>query len=153
MKIKKILGGMTALAMVTGVATMPVTAVNEYRHTYELQRVSKEPTFDLQFVIFGYKEVDGNLIITSCFEYSADFHSFGGYTASSIFNGTLKIPSSIDGKAVIGIDGLSGNKNIERLIIPETVTEISDTAFRGCNLTVETTEREHSLVTVYCRVV
>ncbi len=50
---------------------------------------------------------------------------------------TMKIPSSIDGVKVIGIDdGVFqdiSSENVQRIIVPETVTYIGNNAFHGCS--------------------
>lgn len=55
--------------------------------------------------------------------------SITGYigTASSI-----TIPSAISGKPVISISGLAGNTTIKKVILPDSITEISSYAFKDC---------------------
>lgn len=104
---------------------------------------------EVDFVILGYKEKNGELTITGCYDYDPMFRCNGGYIAVCVFNGELSIPSHIDEKPVVGIKSLSGNTTIKKLIIPESVNEISKTAYNGCSLSVETTENELKLITLY----
>ena len=144
MKIKKILAAITAMAM--SVATVPTVSVaayenwgNYYTHTVQVD-----------FLILGYSEKNGELTITGCYDYDPLFRCNGGYIAVCLFDGVLSVPSHIDGKPVIGIKNLSGTDSIHKLIIPETVTNISETAYSGCNLITEYTEKELKLITLYC---
>lgn len=149
MKTKTIL----ALISAAAIAVNPMSAVcsaAEYYPTYEVRESS---TSDTGFAILGYNEKNGELTITSCFDYNPDFKvnpKVGGYIAVFYLNGTLQIPSHIDDKPVIGIKSLSGYEKISEVIIPDSVANISRTAYSGCNLIIKTSEDEFRLTTMYC---
>ena len=67
---------------------------------------------------FAYKEQSGGIVIT-------------GYTGESA---RVVIPSEIDGLSVttIGAKAFSGNKQIEFVAVPDSVTKIDTDAFSGC---------------------
>ncbi len=44
----------------------------------------------------------------------------------------IEIPSSFNGKPVVGIVSFSGNKSVKEVVIPDTVTTIYGGAFKGC---------------------
>ena len=44
----------------------------------------------------------------------------------------IEIPSSFNGKPVVGIFSFSGNKSVKEVVIPDTVTTIYGGAFKGC---------------------
>lgn len=145
MKTKKILA-MTAAAIMI-VSAIPTVCYAE--NSVWTKSTVQVKSMNVDFAILGYKEKNGELTITSCYDYDPMFSCNGGYIAVCVFNGELTIPAFIDEKPVIGIKSLSGNTHISKLIIPESVAEISETAYNGCTLSVETTDDELKLRTLY----
>jgi hypothetical protein len=45
---------------------------------------------------------------------------------------TVTVPSTINGKSVISISGFSGNMTIKKIVLPNSITEISSYAFKDC---------------------
>jgi hypothetical protein len=55
--------------------------------------------------------------------------SITGYIGAA---STVTIPSTIGGKQVLSISGFSGNSIVKKVILPDTITEISSYAFKDC---------------------
>lgn len=143
MKTTKILAMTTAAVMAFSAVPIVCSAESDIWTSNRVQ------SMEVDFVILGYIEKHGELTITGCYDYDPIFSCNGGYIAVCVFNGELSVPSHIDEKPVVGIKSLSGNTTINKLIIPESVTEISKTAYNGCTLSTETTEDELRLATLY----
>ena len=70
---------------------------------------------------------------------SGDTVTITGYTAGIKTEEELIIPAEINGKTVVRIGGFSGCEIITGIVLPDTVTEISSSAFSGCtNLKIVT---------------
>ncbi len=115
----------------------------------------KKTTVD--FVILAYKNNDGNLTITGCYDYDPEFavnpYSNGdsyGFVAVSVFDRVLEIPSHIDGNLVTEIKNLSGNDTFDTIIVPDAIDKILKTAFCGMDYAVETADNECRIKTLYC---
>jgi hypothetical protein len=55
--------------------------------------------------------------------------SITGYIGAA---STVTIPSTIGGMPVLSVSGLSGNSIVKKVVLPNTVTEISSYAFKDC---------------------
>ena len=79
-------------------------------------------------VVWGYNN------ITTDSEYDYVVHGDKAYLTK--YKGTstnIIIPNQIDGKDVVSFGGIfSGNTNIEEVTIPDSVTSIGSSAFKGC---------------------
>lgn len=150
MKIKKIVSILAAATLAVSAVPTVVSAESVWGNAPAVQTISK-PKITVDFLMLGYSEnKDGELTITGCYDYDPLFKCSGGYICVCIFNGDLSVPSSIDGKPVVGIKNMSGNNKIDKVIIPESVKDIDVTAYHGCNLVTERTDEELSLMTLYC---
>ncbi len=142
-----------ALTFALSLSAMPTISSFAYQYQYNPYAVQDE--VQINFVIFSYREnEDGELTITSCFDYDENFKvnpRLGGYVAGSAVNGVLKVPSHIDGKPVVAIKSLFGTACFRKLIIPDSITDISDRAYSKY-VSVETTEKESNLVTIYVHI-
>lgn len=147
--IKTIAYALSAVMAVTAVPTVGCSAYNYPDSTYAYIAA---PKVDVNFVILEYKEKDGELTITGCYDYDPEFcvNPFkGGYIAVCVFNGVLEIPSHIDDKLIVDIQSLSGNDTFHTIIVPDAITKILRTAFAGQNYTVDTADDELRLKTLY----
>lgn len=138
------------LAAAIGLSAVPTLSCSAAGRT-ELEKMyftdTYEEPFTLDFIVIMWSENEnGELTITGCSPmYSSKVRDYptsnvlGGF----VFNGTLKLPSHIDGKPVTAISGFNIARAVgaSTVIINENITDISDTAF-GKGVTVLTTDKE-----------
>lgn len=147
-KTKKVIAFTLVAAM--GLSTIPTLSCSAAGRT-ELEKMyftdTYEEPFTLDFIVIMWSENEnGELTVTGCSPmYSSNIWDYptsnilGGF----VFNGTLKLPSHINGKPVTAISGFNIARTVgaNTVIINENITEISDTAF-GKGVTVLTTDKE-----------
>lgn len=115
--------------------------------------VTEEKT-SLEFAVIMWSEnEDGEVAIIGCSPmYSSKVSDYptANVLGSFVFNGTLRLPSHINGKAVTQISGINIAKAVgaKTVIINENITEISENAF-GKGITVLTTDEELRLSPIY----
>lgn len=152
---KKVLA-LTAAAVI-GLSAAPTLSCLAAERT-ELEKAyfssTYEEPFTLEFIVIMWSENEnGELAITGCSPmYSSRVSDYptanvlGGF----VFNGTLKLPSHINGKPVTEINGVNIAKTVDAntVIINENITDISENAF-GKGITVLTTDKELKQSPVY----
>ena len=89
---------------------------------------------------------NGELTITGCSPMHSEKikdYPTSNVLGSFVFNGTLRLPSHINGKPVTAINGYNIAKTVgaNTVIINENITDISEKSFGKC-LTVLTTDKE-----------
>lgn len=137
------------LAAAMGLLAIPTLSCSASEQT-ELEKAyftTYEEPFTLDFIVIMWSENEnGELTITGCSHmYSSKVRDYptsnvlGGF----VFNGTLKLPSHINGKPVTAIScfNIARAVGANTVIINENITDISDTAF-GKGVTVLTTDKE-----------
>lgn len=149
-----------ALALSAALTFSVFSVVNCSAETYQdndyIYIKPPKETVTVDFVILGYKEKKGELTITGCYDYDPYFpgvpyYGYGGYIPVMIMDGVLEIPSHIDDKPVVDIKNLSGNDKFTKIVVPDAITKILKSAFRGKNYEVGTADGELRLVTVYTK--
>lgn len=140
-----------ALAIVLAAMAVPAVNCSAYYSDSNYAYIAT-PKIEVDFVILEYKEKNGELTITGCYDYDPEFcvNPFkGGYIAVCVFNGVLEIPSHIDDRLVVDIQSLSGNDTFHTIVVPDAITKILRTAFAGQDYAVETADKELRLITIY----
>ncbi|MCM1008281.1 MAG: hypothetical protein NC485_10195 [Ruminococcus flavefaciens] len=138
------------LAAVMGLSAAPTLSCSaiertEFEKTY-FSSTYEEP-FTLDFIVIMWSENEnGELTITGCspmWSSRVSDYPTANVLGGFVFNGTLKLPSHINGKPVTEISGVNIAKSVgaNTVIINENITEISDNAF-GKGITVMTTDKE-----------
>lgn len=149
MKItKKALAFTLSAAM--GICAIPAMNCSAAERT-PLERENYSATYDnsfsLEFVVIMWSENDnGELTITGCSPMHSEKikdYPTSNVLGSFVFNGTLRLPSHINGKPVTAINGYNIAKTVgaNTVIINENITDISEKSF-GKGVTVITADKE-----------
>ena len=126
------------MGIVTSVAVVMVVDIRRDKAAQEVEEKEKadEATLlaNINTLDFHYENnSDGSLCIYS-------------YTPTKIVT-ELAVPASIDGKMVTKIEGIfSGNDDIKRVILPNTLTNIGANSFKSCDSLEEIEVNSNSLV-------
>ena len=149
MKItKKALAFTLSAAMgISAIPAMNCSAAERTVFEKENYSATYENSFSLEFVVIMWSENDNDeLTITGCSPmYSEKINDYptSNVLGSFVFNGTLRLPSHINGKPVTAINGYNIAKTVgaNTVIINENITDISEKSF-GKGVTVLTTDKE-----------
>ena len=141
-----------AMAAVMGLSALPVMNCSAENTAYPTVTYKKAP--EAEFVVIMWSEnEEGEITITGCSPmYSDKIEDYptSNLLCSFMFKGKLELPSHINGKPVVAIDGVNIAKAVgaKTVIINENITDISDKAF-GKGVTVLTTDKELRQSPVY----
>lgn len=142
---KKVLALMAAAVM--GMSTLPAMNVSAEDGGTAYPEVTYVKKPEAEFVVIMWSEnEDGEITITGCSPMYSD--KVGDYPTKNVlcsfmYKGKLELPSHINDKPVVAIDGVNIAKAVgaKTVVINENITEISDKAF-GKGVTVLTTDKE-----------
>ena len=138
------------LSAAMGISAIPAMNCSAAERTvFERENYSAtyENSFSLEFVVIMWSENDnGELTITGCSPMHSEKikdYPTSNVLGSFVFNGTLRLPSHINGKPVTAINGYNIAKTVgaNTVIINENITDISEKSF-GKGVTVLTTDKE-----------
>lgn len=138
-----------ALTMAAVMGLSALQAMNCSAESYEAAypTVTYTKATEAEFVVIMWSENDdGEITITGCSPMYSD--KIADYPTSNLlcsfmYKGKLELPSHINDKPVVAIDGINIAKAVgaKTVIINENITDISDKAF-GKGVTVLTTDKE-----------
>lgn len=145
---KKVLALIAAAVMgLSAVPTVSCYAAEQIWQDSTYYYTAAEESFMLDFIVIMWTESEsGELTITGCSPmWSSRVQDYPTYNilGSFMFNGTLRLPSHINGKPVTAINGVNIAKAVgaNTVIINENITDISDMSF-GNGVTIMTTDKE-----------
>ena len=142
MKITKTISVLAAAAVMLS----PVAAVRA--DAYEYQPTTAKQEYTAEFAVLMWSEnKDGTVTITGCVPYISPYikdYPTTNLVTVFVFNGSLTIPTEINGKTVTAINGVHMGRglNLRYVTIGEDVTDISEKAFAD-NVNIITSDKEY----------
>lgn len=142
------------MAAVMGLSALPAMNVSAEDGGTAYPEVTYVKKQEAEFVVIMWSEnEDGEITITGCSpmysEKVADYPT-PNVLCSFMYKHKLELPSHINGKPVVAIDGVNIAKAVgaKTVVINENITEISNKAF-GKGVTILTTDKELKMSPIY----
>lgn len=149
---RKTMALVTAAAMALSALPVMSCSAEEYGPAYP--SVTYTEPLEAEFVVIMWSEnEDGELTIIGCspmYSEKVSDYPTRNVLCSFMFKRTLRLPSQINGKPVVAIDGINIAKAVgaRTVVVNENITDISDKAF-GEGVTVLTTDKEIKKIPIY----
>ncbi len=144
-KAKKTLA--LTMAAVMGLSALPAMNCSAESNAAAYPTVTYTKAPEAEFVVIMWSENDdGEIAITGCSPMYSDKvqdYPTSNVLCSFMYKGRLELPSHINDKPVVAIDGVNIAKAVgaKTVIINENIMDISEKAF-GKGVTVLTTDKE-----------
>lgn len=134
-------------AAVIGLSSLPAAECLAYEDSTAYPEITYVKKPEAEFVVIMWSEnEDGEITVTGCspmYSNKVGDYPTRNVLCSFMYKGKLELPSHINDKPVVAIDGVNIAKAVgaKTVVINENITEISEKAF-GKGATVLTTDKE-----------